>query len=50
MTATGPFRQALEDAAAQGYVSQTRSPFASVRRQAAPAQRPAGASAPAMEV
>lgn len=37
MTATGPFRQAIEDAAAQGYVSQTRSPFASVRRQAAPA-------------
>ncbi|QUD15872.1 hypothetical protein [Nocardia phage KYD2] len=37
MTATGPFREALENAAAQGYVSQSRSPFASVRRQAAPA-------------
>lgn len=38
MTATaGPFRKAIEDAAAQGYVSQTRSPFARVQRQAAPA-------------
>ncbi|AEV52263.1 hypothetical protein [Nocardia phage NBR1] len=36
MTTTGPFREALEAAAAQGYVTQSRSPFARVQRQAAP--------------